>query len=352
MDAKSIHQKLLAWYRAHKRDLPWRKNKDPYRIWISEIMLQQTRVETVIPYYERFLSNFPTVADLAEADADKLLNLWAGLGYYSRARNLKAAAQKVMGEFGGEMPSEYEQLRSLNGIGPYTAAAISSIAHDEKRAAIDGNLQRVFARWIALREDPKTSGKAMIEEVGAKLVAFGSAGDFNQAVMDLSAQICLPKEPRCLSCPVMEHCEARALGVQSEIPLKKAKAAPFELRASGLIVIAQDELLLARRPTGEWLAGMWDLPWWLAEKDGDLPKELGEKFADVSQKRTITKHKITFHVRALRAGAKPKEKILQKIPAPAAEFKWVKLEDLHGVNLPRPSERALNQALETRTQNP
>lgn len=342
MSEKRIHQNLIAWYRANRRQLPWRKNKDPYRIWISEIMLQQTRVETVIPYYERFLSNFPSVADLAAADTDTLLNLWAGLGYYSRARNLKAAAQKVMKEFGGKMPEDYENLRSLPGIGPYTASAISSIAHDEKRAAIDGNLQRVFARLLALREDPKTTGRVAVESFGQALVDFGSPGDLNQAVMDLSARICLPKEPRCLECPLYTDCRAREQGLQREIPVKKAKAAAIELEASGLILIAEDELLLARRPEGEWLSGMWDLPWWVGSAEAPA---LGEEFGRHSQKRTITKHKIAFTVRAVRAGKKPAAGLLKKIPAPAAEYKWVKLSDLHGVNLPRPSERSLESVL-------
>lgn len=307
-------------------------------------MLQQTRVETVIPYYERFLSNFPTVADLAAADTDKLLNLWAGLGYYSRARNLQAAAQKVMQEFSGRMPVSYEQLRSLPGIGPYTAAAIASIAHDEAHAAIDGNLQRVFSRLLALREDPKTNGKAVVEKLGAEFVALGSPGDFNQACMDLCAQVCLAKQPRCLACPLHEECEARKQGLQSVIPVKKEKKAPIELQASGLILIAEEELLLARRPAGEWLAGMWDLPWWLGEDV--VPSQLGREFAQHSQNRTITKHRIAFTVRALRAEKKPDTALLKKIPAPAQEFKWVKLADFHGVNLPRPSERALTKILE------
>lgn len=311
-------------------------------------MLQQTRVETVIPYYERFLSNFPTVRDLAEADTDRLLNLWAGLGYYSRARNLQAGARKVMSDFDGEMPATLEGLRSLPGIGPYTASAIASIAFGQDHAAIDGNLERVFARLLALEDDPKTKGRPRVEALGAELVRLGRAGDLNQACMDLSARVCLPKEPRCGECPIASECGARKLGKQREIPKKKAKAAPIELKASGLILIAEEELLLARRPPGEWLAGLWDLPWWIENEAKPVaPPALGEEFAEVSQARTITKHKITFCVRAQRAKRKPTEVKLRKIPAPAAEYRWVKLTDLHGTNLPRPSERALERALRT-----
>ncbi len=343
---KALHRQLLAWYDREKRDLPWRRSRDPYQIWISEIMLQQTRVETVLPYFARFLSNFPTVKDLAAADTDKLLNLWAGLGYYSRARNLKAAAEDMVARFDGEVPRNHESLRSLKGIGPYTAAAIASIAFDQAHPAIDGNLERVFARLLALRTNPKTEGRAAVTTFGQRLVDLGRAGDVNQAVMDLSAKVCVPREPRCLACPIQSHCLAFREGSQNEIPVKKEKKAPIELKAAGLIVLAEGELLLARRPQGEWLAGMWDLPWWVETAESKtLLLDSAQEFARSEQKRTITKHKITFQVRAFALGRKPKAQILEQLPAPAAEFRWVKLSDLHGVNLPRPSERALEQAL-------
>jgi A/G-specific adenine glycosylase len=340
---KEVHRKILSWYEAEKRDLPWRRSLDPYRIWISEIMLQQTRVETVIPYYERFLSHFPTVQALAEADTDQLLNLWAGLGYYSRARNLQAAAREIMTRFGGKLPESLEDLRSLKGIGAYTAAAIASIAYGQPHAAVDGNLERVFARLLALETNPKTKGKAEIPAFGAGLVALGQAGDLNQAFMDLSSRICLPRDPKCDSCPLSAKCLARKLGKQREIPKKKVRKPPQELHAEGIILLAKGELLLARRKEGDWLSGLWDIPWWIQGKETpSLPRHCAQ-FASCAQTRTITKHKIFFQVKGFQCESKPGDAELRSLPG--SDFRWVPLEDLHGINLPHPSERALEETL-------
>lgn len=342
---REVHRALLSWYQKNKRTLPWRKNLDPYRIWISEIMLQQTRVETVIPYYERFLSHFPTVQDLAEAEIDKLLNLWAGLGYYSRARNLQIAAQQIQTEFHGKFPQDLESLRSLKGIGAYTSAAIASIAFGKAHAAIDGNLERVISRLLALRKNPKKEGREEIFQFAEKLVALGDPGDCNQAFMDLSSRICLPKQPRCEECPLQNFCQSYAKKIQMEIPMKEKKRAPTELKARGWVVIAEGELLLARRPKGEWLQGMWDIPWWL-EQEAMPPLKAATALGTSTQKRTITSHKIAFTVEGFRCETKPK-----KIHLPGDEFKWVKIADLHGVNLPRPSERALEEVLASEERN-
>jgi A/G-specific adenine glycosylase len=333
---KELHRALLRWYEAHKRDLPWRKNRDPYRVWISEIMLQQTRVETVIPYYERFLSHFPTVDDLARAAPDTLLNLWAGLGYYSRARNLQAAARQIQ-EI-GRFPDDIEDLRTLKGIGAYTAAAIASIAFGRGHAAIDGNLERVISRLLASRKNPKKEGREEIARFGAELVAYGSAGEINQAFMDLSSRICLPKQPRCEECPVQKFCKAFAEGIQRDIPVKEKKARPKELRARGWILIAEGELLLARRPKGQWLQGMWDIPWWLEGQANPAAPPHSASLGSSEQKRTITSHKIAFTVDGIQCDKKP-----AALELPADEFRWVKMDNLHGVNLPRPSERALEE---------
>ena len=307
-------------------------------------MLQQTRVETVIPYYERFLSAFPTVKDLAQADTDKLLNLWAGLGYYSRARNLQAAARQAMEDFGGQLPVKLEDLRSLKGIGAYTSAAIASIAHDAPHAAIDGNLERVFSRLIATRKNPKTDGRAEMESIGQALVNLGRAGDLNQSVMDLASAICLPKEPKCPLCPLRENCAAFAQGIQRELPLKKVKAAPIELQAEGLILIAEESLLLARRSSGQWLSGLWDIPWWIEGSSPPFAAPAGSaQFASCAHLRTITQHKIYFQVRGIRCEGKPTAQELENLPA--AELRWVPLREMHGINLPRPSEKALAATL-------
>lgn len=350
-NTKQFHKKLLTWYANEKRDLPWRRSKDPYRIWISEIMLQQTRVEAVIPFYERFLSHFPNVEALANAEMDHVLNLWTGLGYYSRARNIKAAAEAIYRDHKNQFPKTFTDLRSLKGIGPYTAAAIASIAFDQPHAAIDGNLERVFSRLLALKENPKTTGKNTIQEFGDSIVKNGNAGDLNQAVMDLSAKICLPKEPRCEECPLSENCEAKKQNLQKEIPFRPKKAKPIELKADGLIIIAEDSILLARRARGEWLQGMWDIPWWIREKKPFSLDALTsaqhkglEKFSECAQTRTITKHKISFHVHGLKSAKKIKN-IEAKFPATASEYRWVPISELHGVHLPRPSEKALEETL-------
>jgi len=307
-------------------------------------MLQQTRVETVIPFYERFLRAFPTIKDLAEANTDKLLNLWAGLGYYSRARNLQAAARQAMEKFGGQLPAAIEDLRSLKGIGAYTSAAIASIAHDAPHAAIDGNLERVFSRLLASPKNPKTDGRAEIENIGQELVNLGRSGDLNQSIMDLASAICLPKEPKCPLCPLRENCSARAQGIQRELPVKKIKAAPIELRAEGLILIADESLLLARRPPGQWLSGMWDIPWWIEGSSTPFQPPIGSaQFASCAHLRTITKHKIYFQVKGIRCDSKPTMQELESLPA--AELRWVSLREMHGINLPRPSEKALAATL-------
>jgi A/G-specific adenine glycosylase len=252
----------------------------------------------------------------------------------------------MVARFDGRVPESYEELRSLKGIGAYTAAAISSIAYGHAHVALDGNLERVLSRVLGTRADPKREGRPALEALGHELVSLGRPGDVNQALMDLSAALCLPKEPRCLACPVTEHCEARRLGIQREIPFKKPKTAPVDLTAEGLVLLAEESLLLARRAPGSWLAGMWDIPWWLPDREKS-PRwdKAGAQFARCAQKRTITKHRIDFQVRAVECEAKPDPR---KLGLPGSEFRWVPLADLHGVNLPRPSERALEDLLQKR----
>ncbi len=344
---KELHRALLAWYDREKRDLPWRRRPEPYRVWLSEIMLQQTRVEAVLPYFERFLSNFPRVADLANAELDTVTNLWAGLGYYSRARNLHAAAKQVSEEHGGEFPRDWEKLRALKGVGDYTASAIASIAFGQPYCALDGNLERVFARLLALRTDPKSkAGRAELLEFGSKLVALGRAGEVNQAVMDLSSMVCKPKNPLCEECPLSKHCEARKRGVQASLPVKKPKAEKVLLDASAWAIVHDDNLLIARRSPGSWLAGMWDLPWRVEKgrTERAVPR-FGTELARATVSRTITKHKIAFEVQGLRCDTLPSARDLGTLCAEADEYRWVPLSDLHGVHLPRPSERALEKIL-------
>ncbi|MDF2715474.1 MAG: adenine glycosylase [Paenibacillus sp.] len=265
-DAKAYFSaRLLEWYNVHKRDLPWRRSRNPYYIWISEVMLQQTRVETVIPYYHRFVEQFPTVEALADAPEEQVLKAWEGLGYYSRARNLQAAVREVKESYGGIVPDSKEDISSLKGVGPYTAGAVLSIAYNKPEPAVDGNVMRVLSRYFLLRDDiAKPSTRIGIEKLARELIPEGEAGDFNQALMELGATVCTPKSPHCLTCPVMELCAGRLEGAQDELPVKtKAKPPRPERRAAAFIEGAGAEagkLLARQRPKEGLLASMWELP--------------------------------------------------------------------------------------------
>jgi len=294
---RKLVQALLKWYRRHKRDLPWRRTKDPYRVWISEVMLQQTRVATVIPYYERFLKRFPTVDSLARAPEKGLLKAWSGLGYYRRALHLKAAAQVVVSEYGSEFPSDFAALKKLPGIGDYTAAAIASITRGEKRAVLDGNVVRVLTRLLdddrdtvlaSVKSNLQTHAQALIETVGAR-----SAGTFNQAIMELGATVCTPRNPQCLLCPLGEFCIARKRGTQSERPVKRRKAASEKLQLAVAVVTKGTRLLLRRRGADvPVMPGFWELPETLGSKLGD--HNLGPAGIRVGEQLGRFRHAITF----------------------------------------------------------
>lgn len=256
-----LQQALLRWYDENRRDLPWRRERDPYRIWVSEIMLQQTRVDTVIPYYERFLARFPDAATLAAAADDDVLTAWAGLGYYRRARQLHAGVREVVARYGGAVPSEPDELARLPGIGPYTAGAIASIAFNRPVPAVDGNVMRVLSRLFRLRDDVRqASARRRFEEVAASLVPVDRPGDFNQALMELGALICIPGRPRCAGCPVQSHCEAYAAGEQTELPVRSRPPAPQEHELACAIIEADGRLFVERRPPDGLLASLWQFP--------------------------------------------------------------------------------------------
>ncbi|MEO2237619.1 A/G-specific adenine glycosylase [Dorea sp. YH-dor226] len=253
---------IVRWYRGHKRDLPWRKNPDAYRVWISEIMLQQTRVEAVKPYYERFLQELPTVKDLAEASEDTLLKLWEGLGYYNRVRNMQAAARQIMTDYGGRFPDTYEEIRSLKGIGNYTAGAISAFAYGLPRPAVDGNVLRVISRITGSREDiMKQSVRSRMEEALEAVIPGNAAGDFDQGLIELGAIVCVPNgHPKCEECPVAQFCEAKRVDLISEIPVKsKGKARRIEKRTVLLFKDGQ-KIAISKRPSKGLLAGLYEFP--------------------------------------------------------------------------------------------
>lgn len=277
-DLSEIRRLLLAWYDEHRRDLPWRAAEgeapDPYRIWLSEVMLQQTRVETVRPYFHRWLERFPSLQALAEAPQDEVLKAWEGLGYYSRARNLHRAVREVAERYGGEVPSDPEVFRALPGVGRYTAGAVMSIAFGREEPLVDGNVRRVFARWTD-QPEPRDPDLWRLAEA---LVPGERPGDLNQAVMELGATVCTPRSPRCGVCPVRGHCAAFAAGTQEQRPLpKKAKPLPHE--HSAVAVVERDgRWLLARRPEEGRLGGMWEFPGTL-RRQGEGAAEAAERAA-------------------------------------------------------------------------
>ena len=271
----SFREKLLVWYDAHKRDLPWRRTQDPYKIWISEIMLQQTRVDTVIPYYERFLDWFPTVADLAQAPEEKLLKAWEGLGYYSRVRNMQKAAQQIMENHGGVFPSSYEEISKLKGIGPYTAGAIASIAFGLAEPAVDGNVMRVLSRLFEVDYDIGVpTNRKIFQTMMEILIDPARPGDFNQALMDLGSDIESPVNPRPEESPVKEFSAAYQHGTMDRYPIKAPKKKPVPVYLTAFIIKdSQGRYLLEKNEREGLLSGFWHFP--LIEVDG-LSENLGQ----------------------------------------------------------------------------
>ena len=256
---RSIRRRLLAWFRRHARDLPWRRTRDPYCVWVSEIMLQQTQVATVIHYYQRFLQGWPTVGDLARADEQQVLRLWEGLGYYSRARQLQQAAQRVMAEHGGVIPRDLASLRALPGIGRYTAGAIASIAWDVRAPILEANSTRVLARWLAYAGDPsRAAGQRRLWSLAEHLLPRHQVGLFNQALMELGSEICTPRTPGCRQCPVSSLCPTQARGWQSRIP-RVARRPRYEDVYEMAVVVRRGTQVLLRQcgPEERW-AGLWD----------------------------------------------------------------------------------------------
>jgi A/G-specific adenine glycosylase len=253
---------LIGWFTNEKRDLPWRRERDPYRIWVSEIMLQQTRVDTVIPYYENFMKQFPSIDEFANADEDKILKAWEGLGYYSRVRNLQSACKEVQEIYEGVVPNTPKEISSLKGIGPYTAGAILSIAYGVPEPAVDGNVMRVLSRILLISEDiAKPSTRKIFEEAVRVLISHDNPSYFNQALMELGALICTPTSPSCLLCPVRDHCSAFANGTQKELPVKTKKTKIKDVRlVAGILTDTQGKILIHKRPDNGLLASLWEFP--------------------------------------------------------------------------------------------
>lgn len=327
---------LLGWFEAHAADLPWRRNRAPYYVWLSEIMLQQTQVGTVIGYFERFLDAFPTVDALAAAPLDDVLKQWEGLGYYSRARNLHRAAQVVVTEWGGQIPGNAADLQTLPGIGRYTAGAIASLAFGEDVPVVDGNVIRILTRVFDI--DAEVSRPATVNrlwELAGMLLPKGRAGAYNEALMELGRVICRPRNPRCETCPVREHCAARAAGNQAVRPVKKRRApTPHYDVAAGVIYRQDGRILIAQRPAQGLLGGLWEFPGGKREDGESMPdalvRELQEELAvtvDVGEflirvKHAFTHFKITLHAYECRIATG------EPTAEGVADFAWVTLAEM------------------------
>ena len=292
---EAFRSALLAWYETHQREMPWRGSPDPYAVWISEIMLQQTRVDQVRPYYEKFMNRFPTVEDLSKASREEVLKAWEGMGYYARARNLHRAARQIVERHDGKIPDNPDQISVLPGIGPYTAAAVLSIAYGRDCPVVDGNVVRVLSRLFHLTDDPAAAAaKKQMAALAERLLVTGRAGDFNQAMMELGATVCTPRQPDCGGCPVVSFCLARReLPDPSVLPRKQPrKQRPHHHVAAG-IVRRGDEILIVRRPMDGLLGGLWEFPGGKSEDESAMEEFL----------RNNMKRKLGIEIRVGRAFA-------------------------------------------------
>lgn len=344
---------LLDWYAAERRDLPWRyaprKKADPYRVWLSEIMLQQTTVKAVIPYFEKFTHRWPTVSDLAAASLEEVLQMWAGLGYYSRARNLKKCADAVAADFAGTFPASEAELQKLPGIGPYTAAAIAAIAFGEKATPVDGNVERVIARLFAVRT-PLPAAKSEIKHLAATLTPSRRAGDFAQAMMDLGSEICSPKRPSCLMCPLQQDCAANAHGIAELLPLKGEKAARPIRRGIAFLVQREDgAVLLRQRPEAGLLGSMLEVPstpWHEARPAIKEALRNAPVSAEWWEQPGIVVHVFThFRLEMTVLRALVPEDASLTLWAEPERCRWVKRRDLHGEALPSVMKKIIAHGL-------
>ncbi len=334
--------------------MPWRDCGDPYKIWLSEIMLQQTRVDQATPYYERFISTFPTVEDLAEADQQEVLKVWEGLGYYSRARHLHAAAKLVVDEFNGKVPDTWEEINKLKGVGPYTASAVLSIAYQKPHAVVDGNVIRVLSRYFGIEDDVRSSAtKNTIQDYADDLIPDDRPGDFNQALMELGAMVCSPSNPDCTECPLQTNCVAFKTVKTEEIPYKSpSKKRPHHQIGVGIIMNDDNEVLIALRPNDAMLGGLWEFPGGKQKADEEMEetvkRELNEELGvDVSINKPFMKldhayshFKITMHAYlcVLEDGTPE--------PNSSQEVRWISIDELENYPFPKANRRLTEKLMD------
>ena len=340
----TIRRRLLDWYTRHQRDLPWRKNKDPYRVWVSEVMLQQTTVKTVLPYYEKFLESFPTVQALGEATEEQVLAAWSGLGYYHRARNLHRGARHVAQHHGGRFPKSLEAAIAVPGVGLYTASAVLSIAHGLPLPVVDGNVRRVLARLLVLR-GPEWRTDGPYYNKAQALLDPGAPGDWNQAVMELGALVCTPRAPSCAACPLHAQCGAYKQGLVASLPEGRARRAPVDVTVAAAIIERSGRYLLVRREEGRLMGRMWELPQTSLESNGlpDLAREMRQRHRlelTAGPLLTRTRHAITFRrirVEAYRA------KLRREPPADAERFRWATPAEIRALPVSSMTQKVLRE---------
>jgi len=344
MNQSEFTSAVLAWYDQGHRDLPWRHTKDAYRIWISEIMLQQTRAETVVSYYARFLEKYPTAQALADAPEEEVLKSWEGLGYYSRARSLQKAARMIVSDFGGRLPASVEQLRSLPGVGDYTAGAIASIAFGIPAAAVDGNVERVICRYYAIEDTVGTPAvRRMITEKTQALVPHDRPGAFANAMMEMGATMCTPRNPACLLCPVRETCQGFAKGIAAELPHKPQKKAQRVENRAVLLVFCHDRVLIAKRKE-KLLGGLFVFPDVLEENDpAKLCAALEEQGVRAAYDERIghAKHVFTHLIWEMDVHA-----LIADAMADVPDGQWVTRDELEALPLPTAVKAARSWAME------
>ena len=284
----SLQKSILRWFRKNARPLPWRKRYGPYEVWVSEIMLQQTQVETMLPYFERWMRTFPTLKRLAKSPEKKVLKVWEGLGYYSRARNLHASAKEIVRKYDGVFPADYEAIRALKGVGRYTAGAIASIAFNEERPIVDGNVLRVLSRVYSVKKPIDVEkNKDLFWGLQESLIPKGEARFFNQALMELGALVCTAKNPQCLVCPIQTNCTAFQKNRVLDYPVRQRRKSPVKVDAAAVLFLKKNKVLIRRRPLGEIMGGLWEFPEWKLAKDAALT-------ADEIQKHTLASLRSEF----------------------------------------------------------
>ncbi len=337
-----LRRSLLSWYDHHRRHLPWRDEPDPYRVWVSEVMLQQTQVATVVPYYERFLRRFPTLAHLAAASVDDVLKAWEGLGYYARARNLHAAARQVVADHAGRLPESYTALRRLSGFGDYTAGAVASIAFGERVPALDGNVKRVLARIFAITDDVSRGATTRrLRAIADDLVPSDRPGDFNQALMELGAMLCTPTSPRCSLCPVKAECTGLAQGIHESLPVKAPRPGRPHYDVTAAVIRRDDDrLLIAQRKPEAMLGGLWEFPGGKCQPGESLPdclrREIREELGleiEVGRHLTTVRHSYThFHISLHVFECRHLDGQPQALDC--ADWRWARLADLGAFAFP------------------